>query len=58
MDDKVALEEIKNNAPDGATHYAVRQDGVVYFINVNDLYVLMDGSLRFNKPCDTIKPLP
>lgn len=54
----MTIEEIRNSAPDGATHYRVREfGGICYYKEMNGIYVAMDGSLRFSQPHHKIKPL-
>lgn len=54
----MTLEEIKRNAPDGATHYRLRRHGgICYYKCMFDLYLALDGSFRFSMKHDSIKPL-
>lgn len=53
-------QEIRDNAPDGATHYRVRKfnAGICYYKPFSEkLFIAMDGSLRLSKPSDELKPL-
>lgn len=51
-------QQIKDNAPEGATHYRLREyGGVCYYKEMEGIYVAMDGSLRFSQPHHKIKPL-